>query len=125
MGHPPGHADRTVIIPDGATRFEIPPIVLGHRLIVRGRITDAAGGPVSGATVVCVGEDGRVFGGVDTVTDSRGAFRLPPSPNNSVPIGKAARLRIRLRDGSQHEATAVPADDGSVTVKLPAPAGKT
>jgi hypothetical protein len=119
MGHPTGRADRTVIVPDGVDRFEVPPIVLDHRLIVGGRLTDAAGKPVSGASVVCVGEDDRVFGGVDTVTDSQGAFKLPPSPNNSIPLGKAARLRIRFPDGSQHEATAMPADDGSVTVKLP------
>ncbi len=124
MGHPTGHADRTVTIPEGVARFEVPPIVVGHRLIVGGRITDDAGRPVPGATVTCVGEDGRAFGGVDTVTDSAGAFRLPPSPNNSIPIGEAARLRIRLRDGSEHAATAVPADDGSITVKLPGSTGK-
>jgi len=32
-------------------------------------------------------------------------------------------LLIRLRDGTEHEATAVPANDGSVAIKLPVPAG--
>ena len=121
MGHPQGHADCTVIIPDGVARFEIPTIVVGHRLIARGRVIDSAGKAVIGATVVCVSENGRIFGGVDAVTDSLGAFQLPPSPNNSIPIGKAARLRLRLRDGTEHEANAVPLDDGSVTVKLKLP----
>ncbi len=124
MGHPPGHADCTVIIPDGVARFEIPTIVMGHRLIARGRVIDSAGKAVMGATVVCVGENGRVFGGVDAVTDKLGTFKLPASPNNSIPIGKAARLRLRLTDGSEHEVTVVPLDDGSITVKLPFPAEK-
>ena len=66
----------------------------------------------------------RPFGpGVKAVTDSRGVFKLPSSPSNSILVGQVARLLIRLRDGTEREATAVPADDGSVTVKLPIPAG--
>ena len=48
-GYPPGQADLTVVIPEGAVQFEIPPIVLGHILIDRGTVTDVAGRPVSGA----------------------------------------------------------------------------
>ena len=124
MGHPAGHADCTVVIPDGVARFEIPTIVVGHRLIAGGRVIDPAGKAVIGATVVCIGEDKSTSSGMDAVTDSLGAFQLAPSPNNSIPIGKAARLRLGLRDGSEHEATAVPLDDGSVTVKLSVRADK-
>ena len=119
MGYPPGQADLTVIIPDGAAQFEIPPIVLGHTLLNRGTVTDVVGRPVSGASVVAVGNGPRVVGEEDAVTDSQGAFRLTWSPNNSIPVGKTARLRIRLRDGTEHEATVIPAADGTVTVKLP------
>src|SRR5262249_47730570 len=117
-------SSQTVTIPDGVSRFEVPPIALAPAVTVRGRVTDAAGGPVSGATVVGICESGRClpFKGADTVTDSRGAVPRPPNRNNTIPVGQTARLRIRLRDGSEHEATAVPADDGSVTVKLPVPA---
>ena len=130
MGSPPGYArgpdkesSRTLTIPGGATRFEVPPILLVPAVTVRGRITDAAGGPVAGATVIGVCENGRCipFGGADRVTDSQGTFQLPPNPRKIVPIGQAARLRIRLRDGSELEVTAVPTDDGSLTVKLPVP----
>ena len=130
MGSPPGYArgpdkesSRTLTIPGGATRFEVPPILLVPAVTVRGRITDAAGGPVAGATVIGVCENGRCipFGGADRVTDSQGTFQLPPNPRRIVPIGQAARLRIRLRDGSELEVTAVPTDDGSLTVKLPVP----
>jgi protocatechuate 3,4-dioxygenase beta subunit len=121
MGHPPGHADKTVVIPEGVDRFEIPPIVPGYMLVVGGRILDATGSPVAGATVSCIGEEGPIFDGVDAVTDSKGAFQLLPSPNNGVAVGRAAQLRIRLRDGSQQEATAFPAADGSVTIWLDKP----
>ena len=101
MGHPPGQADRTVVIPEGVARFEVPPIVMGHILIgarAGHRCRRRAG----------LGGDGRgtrrdrppIRPGVDAVTDSRGEFQFPGSPNNSVPIGQAARLLIRLRDGS-------------------------
>jgi hypothetical protein len=121
MGHPPGHADKTVVIPEGVERFEVPPIVPGYMLVVGGRILDATGSPVAGATVSCIGEEGPIFDGVDAVTDSKGAFQLLPSPNNGVAVGRAAQLRIRLRDGSQQEATAFPAADGSVTIWLEKP----
>jgi protocatechuate 3,4-dioxygenase beta subunit len=59
------------------------------------------------------------FEGSETVTDTRGEFRLPPGLNNTVAVGKAARLLVRLRGGPEHEAAAVPTEDGAVTLKLP------
>ena len=64
-------------------------------------------------TVTALKADAR--GNIWVGTDARGAFRLPSGWNNTVPIGQAARLLIRLRDGSEHEATAVPTGDGSFT----------
>ena len=114
-------SSRTVTIPDRALRYEVPPIELAAAVTVRGRVLDAKGSPIAGATVVGTCEGGlcRPFGGTDTVTDTRGEFRLPPGLNNTVAIGKPARLLIRLRDGAEHEAAAVPAADGAVTIKLP------
>jgi protocatechuate 3,4-dioxygenase beta subunit len=128
MGPPEGRftslpgegSSRTVTIPDGAASYEVPPIELAPAVAVRGRILDAIGGPIAGATVVgtCEGGVCRPFGG-ETVTDARGEFRLPPGLYNTVAVGQAARLLIRLRDGVEHEAAAVPTGDGAVTVKLP------
>ena len=127
MGPPTGFtrlsgegSSRTVTIPDGASSYEVPPIELAAAVTVRGQVLDAAGTPIAGATVVGICEGGfcRPFPGAETVTDARGEFRLPPGLNNTVAIGKPARLLIRLRDGAEHEATAVPAEDGAVTVKL-------
>ncbi len=54
------------------------------------------------------------------VTDPEGQFHLPSGLYNTIPIGQIARLLIRLRDGTEHEAAAVPAADGSVAIKLAA-----
>jgi hypothetical protein len=118
MGNSPGHADRTVVIPENVDRFEVPPIVPGYILIVSGRILDADGRPVAGATVSCIGEKGPLFDSPNAVTDAKGAFHLLPTPNTSVAIGRPAWLRIRLKDGSEQEASDFPAADGSVTVRI-------
>ena len=114
-------SSRTVTIPDRALRYKVPPIELATAVTVRGRVLNANGGPVAGATVVgtCEGGVCRPFPGTETVTNTRGEFRLPPSMYNTVAVGKPARLLIRLRDGAEHEAAAVPSNDGAVTVKLP------
>jgi hypothetical protein len=122
MGHSPGRADRTVTIPEGVDRFEVPPIVPGYVLVTGGLIVDAAGRPIAGATVSCIGENGPLFDAPDAATDSNGAFQLLPSPNNTVAAGGAARLRVRLRDGSEHDVSAWPESDGSVTIRLEKPA---
>jgi hypothetical protein len=128
MGPPGGFArlsgdgsSRTMTIPVGASKFEVPPIELEPTITVRGRVLDAAGSPIAGATVVGTCEGGRClpFLGRRTVTDARGEFRLPPSPNNTVAIGKPARLLIRLGGGAEHEASAIPSEDGAVAVRLP------
>ncbi|MEJ7638855.1 MAG: M56 family metallopeptidase, partial [Singulisphaera sp.] len=129
MGPPSGftrptgdESRKTVTIPDGVTRFDVPPLEVAPAVTVRGRVLDAAGSPVAGAKVVGVCEGNRCipFRGSETVTDARGAFRLPTGWNNTIPAGQVARLQILLRDGAEHELAAVPAADGSVTVKLPA-----
>jgi hypothetical protein len=88
---------------------------------MRGHVLDSAGKPVEGARVVGMCENGlcRPFPGRETVTDAKGEFRLMPGRDNTVAIGKTARLLIRLRDGAEREATAVPEADGVVTVTLP------
>jgi hypothetical protein len=129
MGPPNGYtrlpgegSSRTVTIPDGVLSYVVPPFELTAAVTVHGRVLDGTGAPIAGATVVGLCEGGvcRPFGGTETVTDTRGAFRLPPGPNNTVPIGTAAKLLIRLRDRSEHEATAVPTAAGEFVVKLPA-----
>jgi protocatechuate 3,4-dioxygenase beta subunit len=114
-------SSRTVTIPDGASRYEVPPIELAAAVTVRGKVLDGTGAPIAGATVVGLCEGGvcRPFPGEDTVTDARGEFRLPPGMNNVVAVGQPARLLIRLLDGVEHEAAAVPTNDGAVTIKLP------
>ena len=82
---------------------------------------DSAGDPVTDARVVGVCQGGlcNPFAGPDAITDAKGEFRLPPNPTNAVPRGAAARIRIRLGDGSEHEASLILGPDGTVTVKLP------
>jgi len=129
MGPPSGFtrltgdgSSRTVTIPDGVTRYDVPPLEVAPAVTLRGRVLDAVGSPVAGAKVVGVCEGNRCipFQGSETVTDARGAFRLPDGWNNTIPAGQVARLQILLRDGAQHELAAVPTADGSVTLKLPA-----
>jgi protocatechuate 3,4-dioxygenase beta subunit len=112
---------RTVTIPDDVARFQVPPIEVVAAVTVRGKVVDATGSPIVGAKVVgnCEGGICRPFPGSEVLTDGRGEFRLPPGFNNTVAIGRAARLLIRLNDGVEHEAAATPADDGWVVVKLP------
>ena len=128
MGPPTGYtrlpgeeSSRTVTITGDTTRFDVPPIELAAAVTVRGRVLDAAGSPVVGAKVVgtCEGNVCTPLPGTDTVTNQNGEFLLPEGGFNSVAIGKAARLLIRLADGAEHEAAVVPTADGSVTVKLP------
>ncbi|MFI5455562.1 MAG: carboxypeptidase regulatory-like domain-containing protein [Isosphaerales bacterium] len=127
MGPPAGYtrlaenvSSRTVTIPDGVARYEVPPLEVAAAVTVRGRVLDSTGSPVVGATVVgvCKGSVCVPLPGSETLTDAQGAFRLPTGWNNTVPIGQAATLLIRLRDGAEHEAVAVPAGDGAVTIKL-------
>jgi protocatechuate 3,4-dioxygenase beta subunit len=127
MGPPGGYSklagegsSRTVKIPDGASRYEVPPIELATAVTVSGRVVDAAGTPVAGARVVGVCQGSRCvpLEGMQAVTDSAGGFRLPAGWYNTVPVGQVAHLLIRLRDGDEHEAAALPTADGAVTVKL-------
>ena len=114
-------SSRTVTIPEGTLKFELPPIELAPAATLRGHVFDAGDKPIVGAKVVGICENGlcRPFPGQETVTDVRGEFRLPPGMYNTVAIGKPARLLIRLRDGAEHEAVATPAADGAVNIKLP------
>ncbi len=128
MGPPKGFtrlpndgSSRTVTIPDGVPSYEVPPIEIAPAVTVRGRVLDASGTPIAGATVVgmCQGSVCRPFPGAETITDSHGEFRLPPALDNTVAIGAAARLLVRLRGGAEHEAAVLPTRDGAVVVKLP------
>ena len=120
-GQAGGGSARTVTIPETAFSYEVPPIAIVPAVTVRGRVIDATGTPIAGATVVgtCEGGVCRPFGGNETVTDARGEFRLPPSLNNTVAVGRPARLLIRLRGGAEHEVATVPANDGTALVRLP------
>ncbi|MDR3619077.1 MAG: carboxypeptidase regulatory-like domain-containing protein [Paludisphaera borealis] len=128
MGPPSGFtrlpnegSSRTVTIPEGVAKFEVPPIEVTAAVTVRGQVVDAANAPVVGANVVGMCEGGlcRPFGGPETLTDAKGEFRLPEGLNNVVAIGKPARLLIRFKDGTEFEAAALPAKDGSVVVQVP------
>jgi beta-lactamase regulating signal transducer with metallopeptidase domain len=128
MGPPPGFtrlpgegSSRTVNIPEGANRFEVPPLEVVGAVTLRGRVLDAAGSPVAGATVVgsCEANMCISFPGKGAVTDARGEFQLPEGGYNTVAKGAPARLLIRLTGGVEHEASSIPTDDGVITVKLP------
>jgi hypothetical protein len=105
----------------------VPPIELVPAVTMHGHVVDSAGKAISGAKVVGICENGlcRPFPDRETLTDLKGEFQLPPGLYNTVAIGKSARLLVRLRDGAEHEATAIPEADGVVTVKLPGSAGRT
>lgn len=117
---PNGGSTRTVTIPEDAARFEVPPITLAGALSVHGRVLDAGGVPVVGATVVGICQGGRCtpLPGSQAHTFGDGSFWLPTGWNNTVAAGQVAHLLIRLRDGTEHEAAALPAADGTVNVKL-------
>ncbi|APW63795.1 carboxypeptidase regulatory-like domain-containing protein [Paludisphaera borealis] len=128
MGPPSGFtrlpnegSSRTVTIPEGVAKFEVPPIEVTAAVTVRGQVVDAANAPVVGANIVGMCEGGlcRPFGGPETLTDAKGEFRLPEGLNNVVAIGKPARLLIRFKDGTEFEAATLPAKDGSVVVQVP------
>ena len=127
MGPPTGFtrlpgegSSRTVTIPEGAERFEVPHIELVPAVTMRGRVVGSTGKPIEGAKVVGICENGlcRPFPGKETLTDSKGDFQLPPGMYNTVATGKPARLLIRLHGGAEHEATATPGADGAVTIEL-------
>ena len=94
-------------------------------LALRGRMVDAIGRPVAGATFIGVYEERvlRRFTGAETTTDARGEFRgefqLPPALIRTIAVGKRLRLIMRLRDGAEHEIAVVLTKDGAVTLKLP------
>ncbi|MGC8642315.1 MAG: carboxypeptidase regulatory-like domain-containing protein [Isosphaeraceae bacterium] len=128
MGPPAGFtrlpnegSSRTVTIPEGVAHFVVPLIEIVRAVTVRGRILDKAGAPVARAKIVgiCQGAFCMPLGGPDTFTDAKGEFQLPPNPNDVVPVGSTARLRILLADGSEHEAAVIPGPGGMVTIKLP------
>ena len=86
MGPPSGFtslpsegSSRTVTIPEGVTHYEVPPLEVAAAVTVRGRVLDATGSPVVGATVVgvCEGSVCVPLPGSETVTDVHGEFRLP------------------------------------------------
>ncbi|WP_165221564.1 M56 family metallopeptidase [Aquisphaera insulae] len=128
MGMPPGYTNPTgnttgvtVTIPEGVTEYKVPSLELAPAVTVQGKVLDAGGAPIAGATVVgtCQGGTCQPFPGTERITDFRGEFRLPPSLNNTIAVGKPAQLLIRLRDGAEHQAAALPSEDGTVIVNLP------
>jgi hypothetical protein len=106
---------------NGAT----PPANAGPVLALHGRLIDATGAPIAGATLVGIYEARtlRSFVGPETVTNAhgefRGEFQLPPSPSAAPAAGDRVRLIGRLRDGAEFEIGFVVTDDGAVTLKLP------
>jgi protocatechuate 3,4-dioxygenase beta subunit len=102
----------------------VPPVV-GDVMPLHGRLVDATGAPIAGATLVGSYE-GRMllrFIGTETATDARGEFRgefrLPPFINRAPAPGDRVRLIGRLRDGAEFETGVVLTADGAVTLKLP------
>ena len=79
-------------------------------MTLRGRVVDTAVALIVGAKIVgtCEGNLCMPFPGKETVTDARGEFQLPEGSYNTVARGQSARLLIRLRDGTEHEAAVVP-----------------
>ncbi len=102
----------------------VPPVV-GDVIALHGRLVDATGAPISGATLVgsYEGRMLRRFMGTEPATDARGEFRgefrLLPSPNRAPAPGARVRLIGRLRDGAEFETVVVLSADGAVTLKLP------
>ncbi len=104
----------------------VPPVNAGEVLALHGRLVDATGTPIAGATFLGMYEERmlRRFTGTETTTDARGEFRdefqLPPAPNSTIAVGKRLRLIVRLHDGAEHEISVVLTKTGAVTLKLPA-----
>ncbi|WP_422929079.1 carboxypeptidase regulatory-like domain-containing protein [Singulisphaera sp. PoT] len=127
MGPPEGYttiadegSSRTVKIPEGASRFEVPPLEVVPAVTVRGKVIDTAGAPVVGAKIigVCQGNICEYLKGGEATTDAKGEFRLPVGAYNTVAADTLARLRVRLGDGSEQDAAIVPGKDGEVLVKV-------
>ncbi len=99
--------------------------VVGDVISLQGRLVDATGAPIAGATLVgsYEGRMLRRFMGTEPATDARGEFRgefrLAPSPNGAPTPGNRMRLIGRLRDGAEFETGFVLTADGAVTLKLP------
>ncbi|WP_168221559.1 MSCRAMM family protein [Aquisphaera giovannonii] len=123
LSEPEGEANRAAIIPEGADRLEVPPILAGPVLVVGGRVVDAAGVAVEGASVSVIGGRGEIADGIAATTDARGEFRLPPGLNGGVPAGSVAVMRIQLRGGGEQKVAARPEDDGTVRLVLDPPRG--
>ncbi len=116
-----------------ASKRAVPPPIALDMLSLHGRLVDARGAPIDGATLIGI-FDGRVlrlFQRPPPSTDASGEFRadfhLPPAPNWTLDVGTRIRLIVGLRDGAEHEVSAVVTKDGSISLKLPidtvAPAG--
>ena len=94
----------------------------------RGRVVDAAGAPVSGASVRVSSEAGRADGSTDATTDVRGDFtleglgsrqhRVRGSGRQGAPAHREATRRTRCRSRSRHaDARRIAYDRPSVTVQ--------
>ncbi len=119
---PDNGSSQTVTIPDDAKSFAAPPIKVLSVVVLHGRVVDATGKPVPGATLVGVLREPRAMIGQQTqpagVADERGVFQLA-GENGSAPPGRVARFVVRMPDGREVVVEVTPTADGSVTVKLP------
>jgi hypothetical protein len=123
MGDPAAQS-RTATIPDGLTRFDVPPIELSHAVVVGGWVVDSTNRPVAEARIIGILQRGvlKRFGGPEVRTDGQGRFQFPS--NTTILDGPTTRLQLRVADGSEHEASVRPGVAGTITARLPPPGAK-
>jgi hypothetical protein len=128
MGTVPGFAtnprlgaSRTIEIPEGIDRLDLPPLELLPAVPLVGRLTSPDGSPIPDVRVVAICENDNCahFSEPETRTDAQGHFRFEEGFQTSIPTGRPARLLIRFPDGSKRQLTALPSPDGNFAAVLP------
>jgi hypothetical protein len=123
----PGHvSDQTVTIPEDAVRFTVPPLEVVPAVVLKGRVINLNAQPMPSVTIIDAWHGGMRQVNKDSrkdplkvVTNAKGEFQLPASYNTTVQVGESAQVRVRLADGTEHELTAFPIENGSFRVVVP------
>ena len=110
----------TVSIPEDRASFQMPIISVETDPTIRGKLLDADGQPVVGATILGIDKNDLLepFLGAQYVTDAGGRFVLPSEVYKRAATGNQTRLRIRLPGGAEETAIISFAPDNSVVVRL-------